>query len=155
MEGVAKDQNRSLLALSDRNSVLTADKPTLRLVGISSKRCAKPPFLRVSPSSGQNWKLPSARSLGHGATRSKEHAAHSGKPKFSSLTPLLSLKERNPHREASPCKNINTQKGPRAPQHARPFPYRTLLSAPRDYYPSHLGPRQYRTQSNLARPERN
>ena len=46
---VAKDQNRSLLRLKDRNSVLIADNQALRLVGNALKgvcRSAGHPFLR-------------------------------------------------------------------------------------------------------------
>ena len=70
---VAKDQNRSILYSIGPQLGPNRRQSNSRLVVNSSKRCGKPPFLRDSPSSGQKWKLPSARSLGHDATRSTRH----------------------------------------------------------------------------------
>ena len=97
------------------------------------------------PSSGQKWKTPRARSPGHDATRSTRHTRT--KPKFrlwrlcchrkkETLTGRLLGFSLHKHTHT---KTAYARAPPPPHAAARPFPYRPLLTAPRDYDPSPIG----------------
>ena len=135
--GVAKDLNWSLLYSIGPPLGPNRPQPHYSPVGCETfKEVWQPRFLRVSPSSGQMRKTPRARPPGHDATGSTRHT---GKTQIFTSDPSAVTEGMKPSQGGLSLHKHKHAKSPRAPPHARPFPYRPLLSAHWGYHPSPLG----------------
>ena len=126
---VAMDQNRSLLRPKDRNSVLSAVNRALSVVSELSKGPnGLPFFVGVCPLFRTNSESPRDTPRVHDATRDTY---------MFYLWHLCCIRKNEALTARLLHAQTQTQKGrPRALPRARPFPYRPLLSASREYHPS-------------------